>query len=503
MNKSIFKSVLFLGLTYIVSSGVVIAETIPKANDAGFPQNTPELKLNIPEPQLGKHRHVEAATKDMPVIEVNEADLVNNPALLERAMQSAVASGNFAGIKVLLPVYRMWPQHNEGLAKFSQAVLAQSEGRANEAVGLYRELVAAEPDAPMLRFRMAQALFEDQQNEAAADQFDRLQAESLPEAVREGIEYYRQALRERDAWQTYAGISVIRESNINQAPQQQYLGKYLEQNQCADAKAEDPNDDCYRGWRFDQPIDALALSYQAGADKKFSLSNGYYFKFTADLSGKDYPSYSRYNDLTMRIGAGIGWADSRNDLGVIPFHERRMYGNDAYSYTNGIRSYWNHWLLSNLQLATVGEMSRLKNQQRERSDSKSHLIGISWMYYPSAKQYWLLGGDHYQERNPEDKSDSFNRYGVRAGLGYEWASGLSGRAQVGYAKRRYQAPSFFSENDRRQDSELAASISIWHRAVYLRGITPKLTFSHQRNNSNDPFYTYQKNRLFVEFNKTF
>ncbi|MDO1508776.1 MULTISPECIES: surface lipoprotein assembly modifier [unclassified Neisseria] len=464
------------------------------------------MKLHTAEPSVldavDKPKPV-TETKQEQVLEVNAQMLLENPKLLSRAMYSAVMMQNVAGIKVLLPIYEQWPQHDKGLAKFGRALVAQSEGKAKEAVALYRELIAEQPDAAVIRMQLAQALFEDQQNEAAIDQFDRLQSENLPDVVRERIAQYREALRKRDAWQVYGGINIAREQNINQAPKQRRLGNYLNEQQCADARKNYPSDDCFRGWTFDAPIDATVISYQAGAEKKWSLNSGFYTKAGVDIYGKSYPSYSRYNDITVRVTGGVGYADQRNDVGVSPFHERRIYGNDAYSYTNGARLHWNRWLTPRLQTLTAVELGRLKNIQRERSDITSQLVSGSLVFYSSARQYWLLGTDFYKERNGQDRSDNFNRYGVRAAWGQEWGGGLSSRVQVGGARRLYDTPTLLSDGARREDKEWNASVSLWHRAVHLGGITPRLTFSHNRTSSNDVFHEHSKNRAFVELTKAF
>lgn len=64
------------------------------------------------------------------------------------------------------------------------------------------------------------------------------------------------------------------------------------------------------------------------------------------------------DDTTVRISAGAGYADQRTDTGLMPFHERRIYGNDAYSYTNGARFYWNRWHTPRLQSLTALEIGR-------------------------------------------------------------------------------------------------------------------------------------------------
>lgn len=87
----------------------------------------------------------------------------------------------------------------------------------------------------------------------------------------------------------------------------------------------------------------------------------------------------------MRISAGAGYADQRTDTGLMPFHERRIYGNDAYSYTNGARFYWNRWHTPRLQSLTALEIGRLKNMQRAqryRQPLSQRLVGVLYQCPP-------------------------------------------------------------------------------------------------------------------------
>lgn len=474
-----------------------------------LPQPKPELELNIRAAEPPEHAEEQtpsdAEGSRSRVLEVDETVLLADTELLSRAMYSAVVRMNVAGIKMLLPIYEKWPQHDKELAMFGRALVLQHDGRAAEAVKLYRILIAAQPDSPVIRLQLAQALFEDQQNEAAADQFDRLKTERLPEAVVQRIEAYREALRRRDSWQLYAGVNFAREQNINQAPKQQRLGTQLEGAECDQyrQRINEPDNDCFVGWRFNPPIDAAGLTYQAGVEKKQSLKNGFYAKAGADGWGKVYRSYSRYNDASARLSAGLGRAGQRNDTGAAVFHERRFYGNDAYSYTNGVRLYWNRWWQPKLQSLAALETGRLNNLRRPYSDTQHRLASASLVFHRNARQYWLVGQDFYQERNRDDRSDNFNRFGLRAAWGQEWKGGFSSRVQAGAAKRVYYTPSLFSDNENRRDKEWNASVSLWHRAVHFGGITPRLTFGHNGTSSNDVYYGHRKNRMFIEMGKTF
>lgn len=496
-------TLLFLSISGLFSQAFANPEP---ANKSVPPE--PELELNIHAAEPSPVRQddklkTDAKPAQEKVMEVDEKTLLDNPELLSRAMYSAVMTQNVDGIKVLLPIYRKWPKHDKEMAVFAQALVYQHNGQAAEAIKLYRILISAQPDSQIIRLQLAQALFDNQQNEAAADQFDRLKTEQLPEPVLQRVEAYRQALRQRDSWQVYGGFNITREQNINQAPKNQRLGRQLSKEECDKRRETNPTSDCFDGWTFDKPINATGFNYQLGAEKKWSLKKGLYAKAGADVSGKAYRSYSRYNDATARTSTGLGYADQRNDVGITPFHERRAYGKHAYSYSNGARIHWNRWQTHSLQSLTAVEASRLKNQKRRRSDVNSLLASGSLVYYRNARQYWLGGADLYQERNKEDRSDDFNRYGVRALWGQEWGGGFSTRVQVGVAKRFYKTPSFFSNGEERRDKELNTSISVWHRALHYGGVTPRITFSHQRTSSNDAYYTNSRNRMFIELSKTF
>jgi len=56
---------------------------------------------------------------------------------------------------------------------------------------------------------------------------------------------------------------------------------------------------------------------------------------------------------------------------------------------------------------------------------------------------------------------------------------------------------------RQKNNEYQSAVTLWHRDLYFWGITPKITWSYQRVSSNHPFYSYDKNRIFLEMGTTF
>ena len=86
-------------------------------------------------------------------------------------------------------------------------------------------------------------------------------------------------------------------------------------------------------------------------------------------------------------------------------------------------------------------------------------------------------------------------------LGQEWGWGISTRISLAYARRTYKGADLF--NIRQKNNEYQSAVTLWHRDLYFWGITPKITWSYQRVSSNHPFYSYDKNRIFLEMGKTF
>lgn len=413
----------------------------------------------------------------------DEALLLDNPDLLNHALNSAVMTNHMAGIHALLSIYQKLPKdHQNGiLLGYANALAALDKGNAKKAIHELRRIIAIVPEYNVVRFHLARALFMDKQNEAALDQFNKLHADNLPYDVRQVVGQYRQALKQRDSWTWQAGMNLAKEDNINQVPKNTTQGQ----------------------WTFDKPIDAITLSYQLGADKKWSLPKGAYVGANAQIHGKHHQNHKKYNDHWGRLGANLGFADAKKDLGIEVYGEKRFYGHERYTDTIGIRMSADYRINPKFQSLNAIDISRLTNHRTPRADSNNTLYSTSLIYYPNATRYYLLGADFYDEKVPQDPSDSYERRGIRTAWGQEWAGGLSSRAQISINQRHYQGANLTSGGQIRHDKQMQASLSFWHRDIHKWGITPRLTISTNINKSNDIKANYHKNQMFVEFSRIF
>ncbi|WP_250615360.1 surface lipoprotein assembly modifier [Neisseria subflava] len=125
------------------------------------------------------------------------------------------------------------------------------------------------------------------------------------------------------------------------SPGQRRLGNHLSDEQCRAVRLVYPDDDCFRGWTFPEPIDATAVHYQIGAEKKWSLPARFYATAGADHYGKIYPKHTNYNDLTTRFSAGLGYADQRSDI-ALPRSTNAVLRHDPTPTPTGARLHYNH-----------------------------------------------------------------------------------------------------------------------------------------------------------------
>ncbi|MCS4534621.1 surface lipoprotein assembly modifier [Neisseria montereyensis] len=467
-----------------------------QAAETVVPQQRPER----PEPKLPEIQQPEqsrwqpAVTSETEIQDIDEKTLLQQPNLLNLLLDKSVMANDLEGIKVLLPVYRKLPdtQRDDTLLLLAESKLAMFEGNFSQAVDLLRQIIAERPDLDVIRMYLAIALFYDQQDVAAQDQFDKLLAQAeLPEQEKAVIEQFTEQLQQRHRWQFNGGINYAREPNINNAPIVREQGNI--------------NTDI-------EPEKATGIVYHFGAEKDWALPRGFLLKSSLDISGKYYPGNQRYNDLLADVGFGVGYRNARFDVALMPFVTKRWWqGYSESSGQSGLQSY------SDSFGATLSVQSRLSrrwrsyhyariekthHEERFRFDGIRRQIGQTLIYQASPQQAWF-GGIDYQQEKLHDTDNSNHLLTGSLGWIQEWPKGFSTRSRIAWGKQKYHAPMPWPILKTRQDNSLQMQVSVWHRNIHFWGITPRLTWQRIRNKSNVFLYDYQKNNVFLEFSKQF
>ncbi|QLB20510.1 hypothetical protein A6B43_02655 [Vespertiliibacter pulmonis] len=442
----------------------------------------------VPQPTVNKPQKNIVKKEDNHTISMSSEELVHHPDLVLRALYSAVHYGNADSTEILFPIYQKLPETAKDpiLTLWSQAILAKQQQNYSESIRLFRKTLAALPDINV-RFQLAVTLFENNELEAAEDQFQKLRAEP-DENAQKISEQYLQAIQHRDRWAFSGGLTYLNDPNINNAPK---------------------SGTTYGRWSAPKSESAQGVGFNFNIGKKWSWGNGFFNSLYLDTDGKYYWNNKKYNEFTTRGKVGLGFQNSKYSIEVLPFIEQVLYANGTsgsqtlkrFSKTGGATVEFIQWLSPQWLLTSNYEYGEQRYISRKHLNGNYHFVSAGLRFLASSKQYWFAN-INYNRTSTRDADDSFFRRGITFGWGQEWGKGLSTRLSMSLAQKRYKGPMpIFNITQRNREYGLQASV--WHRAIHFLGITPQLTYSFNKTKSNHAFYTYDKHRVFVNFSKSF
>ncbi|MGX2969817.1 surface lipoprotein assembly modifier [Ursidibacter sp. B-7004-1] len=425
-------------------------------------------------------------------IDISLQELSQNPPLVHQLLSDALFARQTDTIATLLPVYQQFPNADKTLIQFAQAKLASLQGKNNEAIHLYRQILAEQPQLNVVRIELAIALFNAQQNNAAEDQFNKAKsAENLPAPVMQLIDAYLAALKKRSSWQFGASAYYVQENNINNTSN----------------SPEIENTGYVKGESM-LPRKANGFAYSADLSRDFNLTGSHYLTFQNDFSGRSYWNSHDDDELTNRTLLGYTYKNEKQTLRLLPFFEKRWSGGSSYRKTQGVRAEYNHWLSPNWQISTALEYGKQDYYDSQAQDGSSKLASITLLWLPKPQQYFYVGSDIGFERT-KVRQFSADTKSLRFGWGQEWQTfGLSSRLGFAITERDYHDTAKLGNTldlgKVRSDEVFSTTLILWKRDWHLFGITPKLQLSWRKHDSNLPtLYSYTDKNINVIFETRF
>lgn len=474
----------------LVSSLGVKADDQQKINDRlndNRLQSEPHFESSSPE-STSKTSSSEKAPKAR-TLRLTREELAKQPELLQRAIHSALLQGNADNIALLLPIYQSLPQTEQHPIplKWSQAILANAENDSRRSIKLYRELLAEYADLAVARLQLAIVLFANNELEAAEDQFQKLRSEPMDAEVSQLIDHYLKAIARQDFWTFNGGLTYLNDPNINNAPK---------------------NGTTYGNWHAPKRESAEGVGFNFNVRKKWSWGNGFYNGLRFNTSGKYYWDNRKYNELSTQASIGIGFQNAKTGIALFPFIEQTFYAGATnqseslkrFSKSTGASIEWHYWLSPKWQLNSQYEYAEQRYITRKHLNGNLHSMTLGALYLAGAQRHFFAQLN-YSRISTRDQDDRYFRRGITLGWQQEW-QGFSSRLSLNLAQKRYKGPMpIFGITQRNR--EYGAQLSVWHRAVHYWGITPRLTYSFNKTQSNHVFYSYDKHRLFLDLSKSF
>ncbi|OOF71023.1 surface lipoprotein assembly modifier [Rodentibacter caecimuris] len=495
------KTRLSVGVVSLFFSSFVWGESVAiRSYDPSDPVFLHQFPDNIPISKVRPFLKQENAISQK--VTLNRQQLALQPQLVKSVLISALIKNDVETVEFLLPLYQQQEDADSFLLTWSNAVVNKFTGNLNQSISDYRRLIAIQPESLPIRLQLAIALYENQDNTAALDQFEKLRSESLSPPFARLISQYQHYLQQRDQWDIYGYVSYLYDPNVNNAPKQ---GK------------------TYKNWRPTQTAEkANGTGYGLTLKKRWSLPKGFFSHTNFDLNGKYYWDNKKYNEIQSRLDVGFGYRSGAIEIELSPFVEQfwYAYGDSEnasnkgtlhrYFHSLGVNQQFSYWITPNWQWQTKIEFTQYYYTQRKNLNGKSIDLLSQFLYRPNINQYWLVGANYYRKQ-AQVSYNSFTREAILAAWGQEWLGGISSRLQISYANRRYHGAILDKKNSflpefyfvPQKNKEYSLSLSLWHRAVHFWGITPRIIWSYQKTDSNNSFSNYDKNRIYFDFTKTF
>lgn len=420
-------------------------------------------------------------------IKVDEAQLQSDPALLARFLDKAIETGAWDGVAHLLGLYERATQRDEALVLYARARLAHARGQYAQAIDAYRMILADKPELTPVRLYLAQALFENRQNEAASFQLEKIRADHPPAEVSAMVEQYLLAIRRRNGWRVDGWVNYLNDNNVNNASDQRVIsinGQATNLMLTADSL----------------PKKAQGLGYGVNIAREVFVSDQNAITGSVSVNAKTYWNQHDYDDVMARANLGYQRQTARFYGAVVPFYQNRRFANQAYSDTYGVRLSTSYMLKPDWQVGGAYEYGRNRYEERAYLNGAYHFMSLSASYALSAATQVVAGVDVTRDQT-QDTSDSSWRTGLRAGVTYDFGSGISAQVQGSVARKRFDAPNFF--NVRRDDREYNATMTLWNRRWYIWGVMPKINLEVQKTTSNISLYAYQKQRVYLSLDRRF
>lgn len=440
-------------------------------------------------PKIEQKKAEEPSDTKGNTVSISQEELLNHPDLVIRALLPAVFSGNMDNVALLYPIYQKLPQnfHDPILSKWAEAIVAKKVRSYRKAIQLYRQIVAEHPEILEVRFQLALVLFENNELDAAEDQFKKLRSERLAEQTLKVIDQYVEAINRADRWTFGGGFTYLYDPNINNAPK---AGT------------------SYGTLTFEKSKSAQGIGFNTELGKKWSWGSGFYNELRMSGSGKYYWNAKKYNEGSGRGSFGIGFQNAFYTVALHPFIEQRFYAGSPrqsetlkrFSKTGGVTTEMSYWFSPQSVVNTYYEYGEQRYTRRKHLNGNIHFISSGLNYYASARQIWF-GNFSYNRTSTRARDDSYYHKGISLGWQQEWGAGLSTRLSFSAARRQYKGIMLFGMVQRNREYGIQATI--WHRAVSWEGITPRLTYHYNKTQSNHSFYRFDKHRAFIELSRQF
>jgi tetratricopeptide (TPR) repeat protein len=344
---------------------------------------------------------------------------------------------------------------------FLSAKIAEAEGDYELAEKLYRVILRDNPGLHRVRLDLAHSLFARGNLDAADYHFRLVLAADIPNEVRRNIRPFLDRIRREQWWEASFSFAVVPDSNINTGPNVKAVTIFGQPFQLSDDATETS------GVGFESAFDG-EIRPRVSENVRIALGANL---FSLDYLNEDFDDRS----ATLRLGPIVSFP--HGEVAILGQGFKRWFAGDSYSYGYGPSVRANYDAHYNLLLSGWASYFNINNDVNDGLDGSAFAVGGAATYTLSDRSFLRLFGG--------------------------WA--LENR--VGYVAPEFQHRPYDGSDpqfgERRSDDLYRIEGRLIFGREVLPDLTPFVSVSFEKNNSNIGFYSYQRLRGSLGFTKRF
>ncbi len=344
---------------------------------------------------------------------------------------------------------------------------------------IFRNILDERPELIRVRLELARTLYEQKKDIAATYHFQYVLGNGLPEDTKRIVRTYLTKIEHRKKFRTSISAGIIPNTNINAGPKDDIITVF--------------------GLPFQLDDDAQR---QSGVGLSSSLSVAAFPKISKNLRLEaraaarvvDY-SNADFDDVFVSTEVGPRFLSKKINASVLGTLSKRYFGGDAYSTSYGTRFVVSTPLSKRMRFSVRGSLSEVSYEDNPTRDGPVYAAGISILRILDKKTRGAIGLQVTREQAEANQLKN-TQYRLNTSLTREWGWGLTTQVLPDIFLREF-------ENSGREDITYAATLRLTKRDWRYYGFAPVFSYTYLKNNSNSPFFDYERHSADIGLTRSF
>ena len=414
-------------------------------------------------------------------------------ALLKRAEQLIAAQKSTEAYELLKP--ELETRAGEPQFDYLLGVASLDSGKPSEAVFALERVIDSQPDNAKARAELARAYYELGENDAAKEEFKKVESYNPPAGVQQTIDHFMSAIEQRlDTTRTRYNVFVESgfgyDSNVNSATDDNQvvlpgLGGLVFTLSSVSRARDSGIWDIKGGANFSSPLRSnLTLFGGASLDHRLAVNDGQFTQFIAD------------GNLGLQLTRG-------NDAYRLTAQAQRFDVNGPNRDLGGFTGQWQRKLSDTTQVTAFGQFAVIRFPGQSVRDVNRYTGGVGGVHAYGGKGSPVVYASVFA--GVEDEQHSFKNIGRslvggRVGGQYTFNARTVGYASVDYQHSFYGGKEpLFAENRDEDFVNVGAGV----RYAFFKSWTVRPEIAYSVSDSTIPIFSYDRWTAIVTFRNDF